>query len=130
MKNRQLKTVFTPSERLHQLEAEFLHERHLLQEAEKALAEEQAAVNAFRMHCRLTIGHWVDTLVDLRSEKQALITRKRLLQQDLGLDDLAIYGFSCLRFSGLLDFEISGFLDFWIPGFKHLDLEIFRNLVA
>lgn len=85
--NRQLQPINTPSQRIRQLEAEFAQAREKLQDAEKTLAEEQAAVNAFRMHCRLTIGHWVDTLIELRFDKQGLLTQKRLLMQDLELEE-------------------------------------------
>ncbi len=49
--------------------------------AEAALAEEQAAVNAFRMHCRLKLGGWVDEILSLRAEKQRLLTALSLWQQ-------------------------------------------------
>ncbi len=81
-----LQSIKTHSQKIRQLEAEFALAREELQESERVLAEEQAAVNAFRMYCRLTIGHWVDTLIDLRSEKQSFLTQKRLLQQDLGIE--------------------------------------------
>lgn len=44
-----------------------------LADAERALAEEQAAVNRFRMHCRLKIGRWVDDVLALRETKQTLL---------------------------------------------------------
>lgn len=52
-----------------------------LLEAESELAQEQAAVNAFRMQCRLKIGHLIDDYLELRAEKQALWTRLQLLLQ-------------------------------------------------
>ncbi|MEM7332239.1 MAG: hypothetical protein AAF490_09115 [Chloroflexota bacterium] len=81
-----LQPIKTEFQKVRQLEAEFARARESLQDSERCLAEEQAAVNAFRMHCRLTIGHWVDTLIDLRSQKQGFLTQKRLLEQDLGID--------------------------------------------
>lgn len=86
-KRTHLKTVTTPTERVRQLNAELQDAQRDLQEAERVLAEEQAAVNAFRMHCRITIGHWVDTLIELRGEKEGLVTQKRLLQQELGIEE-------------------------------------------
>ena len=61
--------------------------RRALNVAEAELAQEQAEVNAFRMHCRLKLDVLVDALLDLRAEKQTLITRLQLLQQaeELGI---------------------------------------------
>lgn len=59
--------------------------------AEAELAQEQAAVNAFRMHCRLRLDGLVDELLALQTEKQACLTQLELRRQahDLGapLDD-------------------------------------------
>lgn len=52
-----------------------------LAEAEADLAGEQAAVNAFRMHCRLKMDDLVDRLSALRSEKEALLVNLELLRQ-------------------------------------------------
>lgn len=49
--------------------------------AEAELAEEQAAVNAFRMHCRLKLDRWIDRLMALQAEKQSLLTRLELQRQ-------------------------------------------------
>jgi len=49
--------------------------------AEAELAEEQAAVNAFRMHCRLKLDRWIDRLMDLQAERQSLRTRLELRRQ-------------------------------------------------
>ena len=54
-------------------------------DAEAELAQEQAAVNAFRMHCRLKLDQLVDSLMDLRAEKQAYLTRLELLRQGIDL---------------------------------------------
>lgn len=72
---------------LAQLQAEFAVARQALLEAEEALASEQAAVNAFRMHCRLKIGWQVEKALALRTDKQRLLTRLQLLRQaqDLGI---------------------------------------------
>lgn len=64
-----------------ELTAVFTQARHDLADAQAALAQEQAAVNAFRMQCRLKIGQQIDTLLELRAEKQTLLTRLALWQQ-------------------------------------------------
>ncbi len=58
-----------------------------LHEAERALAEEQAAVNAFRMHARLKLDDLVEEILELRTTKQSLLTHLELLKQaqDLGI---------------------------------------------
>lgn len=55
--------------------------RSALAEAEAELAAEQAAVNAFRMHCRLKLDDLVDQLLDLRSEKESLLVKLELMRQ-------------------------------------------------
>ncbi|MCA9925348.1 MAG: J domain-containing protein [Anaerolineales bacterium] len=85
--NNALQAVRTPAEKVQQLEQELTEAREQLVAAEAALAEEQAAVNAFRMHCRLTIGNWVDTLMDLRREKQSCLIQLQLLKQELGIEE-------------------------------------------
>jgi hypothetical protein len=81
------------------LTAVFAEARRDLADAEAALAKEQAAVNAFRMQCRLKIGQQVDTLLDLRAEKQMVLTRLALWQQaeDEGttFDATAFFGADC-----------------------------------
>ncbi|MCA9973115.1 MAG: hypothetical protein KC425_23010 [Anaerolineales bacterium] len=69
------------------LQAELRRARQQLMEAEAELAQEQAAVNAFRMHCRLKLDRHIELLLDLQTEKQALLTRLALLRQahDLGV---------------------------------------------
>lgn len=52
--------------------------------AERELAEEQAAVNAFRMHCRLKLDRWIDRLMALQAERQSLRTRVELRRQGGG----------------------------------------------
>ena len=53
----------------------------------EATPEEQAAVNAFRMHCRLKLDRLIDQYQELGAEKQAVWTRLQLLQQaeELGI---------------------------------------------
>jgi hypothetical protein len=63
------------------LQAELEEARERLLAAEAELAEEQAAVNAFRMHCRLKLDEWIDALLALQTERQSLLTRLQLLRQ-------------------------------------------------
>lgn len=77
--------ILRKQQQLHELELELSMVKQALVDVEGKLAAEQAAVNAFRMHCRLTIGPWVDHLLDLRGEGQGLLTQVRLLRQELGL---------------------------------------------
>jgi hypothetical protein len=58
-----------------------------LVEAEAILAQEQAAINAFRMHCRLKLDRWIEQLLALQTERQSLLTRLQLLRQ---ADDFGI----------------------------------------
>ncbi len=64
-----------------QLKRDLREAQQRLLEAESELAERQAAVNAFRMQCRLKIGRQVDDYLDLRNQKMQLWTRLQLLQQ-------------------------------------------------
>ena len=70
-----------------ELEAEFAAAREELLAAEAELAEEQAAVNAFRMHCRLLLGDLIDEVMALRTEKQVLLTRLNMAQDGMTMDD-------------------------------------------
>ncbi|MCA9980549.1 MAG: hypothetical protein KDD89_06950 [Anaerolineales bacterium] len=63
------------------LEAELNTAVAELHEAERALAEEQAAVNAFRMHARLKLDDLVEKILDLRTTKQSLLTHLELQKQ-------------------------------------------------
>ena len=63
------------------LEAELNTAVGELQEAERALAEEQAAVNAFRMHTRLRLDDLVEEILELRTTKQSLLTHLELRKQ-------------------------------------------------
>lgn len=73
------------------LQQELQRAQQKLMTAEAELAAEQAAINAFRMHCRLQLDRLVDELLALQMEKQACLTRLELWRQadDLGvpLDD-------------------------------------------
>ena len=69
-----------------QIRAELEQVKQELRQAEAELGAEQAAVNAFRMHCRLKLDDLVDELQALATQKQSLLTRLELLRQaqDLG----------------------------------------------
>lgn len=79
--SRQLTPTPHAEERRRQLEEELAAAHEALRGAEAALAEEQAAVNAFRMHCRLKIGEQVENYLTLRARKQSLLTKLALLEQ-------------------------------------------------
>jgi hypothetical protein len=81
MTNRKIVPVTAPREEVSQLTQQLHDARLQLNQAEAALAEEQAAVNAFRMHCRLKLDDLVDALQELAVEKQSLLTRLTLLRQ-------------------------------------------------
>ena len=70
-----------------QIRAELEQAKQQLRQAEAELGAEQAAVNAFRMHCRLKLDNLVDELQALATQKQSLLTRLELLRQaqDLGV---------------------------------------------
>lgn len=80
-----------PQPKMVDLEEEWARVRAALMEAEAELAQEQAAINSFRMHCRLKLDVLVDELQTLQAEKQACLTQLELRRQahDLGmaLDD-------------------------------------------
>ena len=63
------------------LRSELDKARAALADAEAELAGEQAAVNAFRMHCRLRLDDLVGILSELRSEKEMLLVEIELLRQ-------------------------------------------------
>ena len=81
MDSRQIEPVRSSRERKERLERDLAKARQAQMEAEADLAREQAAVNAFRMHCRLKLDDLVDTLMDLRVQKQSCLTRLELLRQ-------------------------------------------------
>ena len=78
----------SPIEELARLEQEFADAREQLWMAEEKLAREQAAVNRFRLQCRLKIGLLIDDVLEKRTEKQRLLTRLEMLRQaaDLGIE--------------------------------------------
>lgn len=81
MKADKLQPSEDAGKRLKGLQAELEEARERLLNTEAELAKEQAAVNAFRMHCRLKLDSWIDSLLSLQTERQALLTRLELLRQ-------------------------------------------------
>jgi hypothetical protein len=81
MPDRMLQPAGSTAGQLHQLRQDQQQAQSQLLAAEAALAEEQAAVNAFRMHCRLKLDIWVDELLELQNERQSLVTRLALCRQ-------------------------------------------------
>jgi len=77
----QLQPVNSPRQQADRLRAELLQAQHELVAAEAELAEEQAAVNAFRMHARLMLDDLADAISVLLAEKQSLLTRLELERQ-------------------------------------------------
>jgi hypothetical protein len=78
----QLQPVDSPYEQANRLRLELAEVQRELVEAEAILAQEQAAVNAFRMHARLMLDELADAVQTLLAEKQRLLTRLALLRQD------------------------------------------------
>lgn len=81
MSDHQLQRAGSTAEQLYNLRQERQQAQDELLAAEAELAQEQAAVNAFRMHCRLKLDDWVNELLALQTERQALVTRLELLHQ-------------------------------------------------
>ena len=62
-----IEPVYSTREKRARLREEMNRARRAQLDAEGELAQEQAAVNAFRMHCRLKLDELVDSLMDLRA---------------------------------------------------------------
>lgn len=77
----QLQPVDTQQHRANLLRAELAQAQRELVAAEADLAQEQAAVNAFRMHARLMLDDLADAVMALLAEKQSLLTRLELERQ-------------------------------------------------
>ena len=89
MNETKIKSVIGVKEKNERLKVELEKARQSLMEAEAELAQEQAAVNAFRMHCRLKLDELVDSLMELKAQKQSCLTHLALLQQGIDPDLLA-----------------------------------------
>jgi hypothetical protein len=87
MHSRDIKPVIISNGDPAELEAELVEAQRALLEAEAILTQEQAAINAFRMHCRLKLDRWIERLLALQTERQSLLTRLQLLRQ---ADDFGI----------------------------------------
>ncbi|MEM9777368.1 MAG: hypothetical protein AAF902_22510 [Chloroflexota bacterium] len=81
MANRSLVKILSADEHYQRLKEEMEIAQEELRKVEAILGEEQAAVNAFRMHCRLRLGPWVDQIIDLYMEKQRIIINREMRQQ-------------------------------------------------
>lgn len=64
------------------LQQQLKEAQQALLQAEADLAAQQAAVNAFRMHCRLKLDRLIDKFQAVQTEKQSALTRWRLLVQE------------------------------------------------
>lgn len=80
--NRIIKSTYNKTEKLS-LEKELRRAQEAYLDDEAVLAEEQAAVNAFRMHCRLKLDVLVDKLQDLSAEKQSKLTELAFMRQGI-----------------------------------------------
>jgi hypothetical protein len=93
MGNSEIELVYSTRDKRVKLREEMNRARQAQLDAEAELAQEQAAINAFRMHCRLKLDQLVDSLMDLRAEKQAYLTRLELLRQGIDLTWLKVDDF-------------------------------------
>ena len=82
MTHKAIEPVLTYRAQQKKWQTEFETAREALVAAEAELAEYQAEVNAFRMHCRLKLDDLVDELLALNVEKQACLTQLQLLRQE------------------------------------------------
>ncbi len=78
---KQLQRVDATARQTIDLQAELRAAQEELRLAEADLAEEQAAVNSFRMHARLMLDDLADAIESLLAERQSLLTRLELLRQ-------------------------------------------------
>ncbi len=83
MGEKRLQKIDSPDQSLEKLRRELEKARLALADAEADLAKEQAAVNSFRMHCRLQLDDLIDQLMELRSEKEALLLNLELVRQGI-----------------------------------------------
>ncbi len=83
MMTKEITAVPNPKQQRQQAEADLDEARQQLLEAEAKLAQEQAAVNAFRMQCRLKLGDLIEETLSLRAERESCLTQLKLHQQDL-----------------------------------------------
>jgi hypothetical protein len=75
--------VPNPNQQHQKAQADLAEAQQQLLDAEAKLAQEQAAVNAFRMQCRLKLGDLIEETFALRAEQESCITRLKLNQQEV-----------------------------------------------
>ena len=75
--------VPSPTQQRQRAQADLDEARQLLLDAEAKLTQEQAAVNAFRMQCRLKLGDLIEETLALRAEHESCLTQLKLHQQEL-----------------------------------------------
>lgn len=101
--------------------------------AEKQLAEEQAAVNAFRMHCRLRLDGVVDGVLELYTAKQSLLTRFQLIKeaQDLGLpyDEAHPFWETVEEEAAFQEEDVEELVPYHLPKDKASEKRLYRSLV-
>jgi hypothetical protein len=82
MMSKAITAVPNPNQQRQQVEADLDEARQQLLDAEAQLAQEQAAVNAFRMQCRLKLGDLIEETLSLRAERESCLTQLKLHQQE------------------------------------------------
>ncbi len=75
--------VPNPNQQRQQAEADLDEARQRLLDTEAQLAQEQAAVNAFRMQCRLKLGDLIEETLALRAKRESCLTQLKLHQQEV-----------------------------------------------
>lgn len=83
MMSKAITAVPNPNQQRQQAEADLDEARQQLLDAEAQLAQEQAAVNAFRMQCRLKLGDLIEETLSLRAERESCLTQLKLHQQEV-----------------------------------------------
>ena len=78
--------VSPPHQQRQTAQADLDEARQQLLDAEASLAQEQAAVNAFRMQCRLKLGELIEETLALRAERESCLTDLKLHQQEITTD--------------------------------------------
>lgn len=72
-----------PAQQRQKAQTDLTEAQQLLLDAEAKLAQEQAAVNAFRMQCRLKLGELIEETLALRADHESCLTQLKLHQQEL-----------------------------------------------
>lgn len=132
-KDRALTTTKSTSQQLRDLQEQFRVAREELRLAEAQLGEEQAAVNAFRMHCRLRLDDMVDAVLKLYTTKQTLITRFQLIKDahDLGIpyDDEHPFWHTVEEDHAFQEENIEELVPYHLPKDKASEKRLYRQLV-